>query len=40
MVGLALRFTALAAARPGNIQEAEWTEFDLDAALWTISAEK
>jgi integrase len=39
VVGYAVRFTALTAARPGNIADAEWTEFD-DAGLWTVSAEK
>jgi len=39
IVGFAVRFTALTAARPGNIADAEWTEFD-DAGLWTVSAEK
>ncbi|OGQ52089.1 MAG: integrase [Deltaproteobacteria bacterium RIFCSPLOWO2_02_FULL_53_8] len=28
------------ASRPGNIREAEWAEFDLDAALWTIPGPK
>ena len=28
------------ASRPGNIREAEWTEFDLDAGLWTIPGPK
>jgi len=39
VVGFGLRFTALTAARPGNISDAEWTEFN-DAGLWTVSAEK
>jgi hypothetical protein len=34
-----VRFTALTAAHPGNIADAEWTEFN-DAGLWTVSADK
>ncbi len=26
--------------RPGELRRAEWSEFDLDAAIWTIPAEK
>ena len=26
--------------RPGELRHADWSEFDLDAALWTIPAEK
>jgi integrase len=32
--------TILTASRPGMVRYAEWTEVDLDGALWTISAEK
>jgi integrase len=39
IVGLAVRFTSLTAARPGNIADAEWTEFN-NVGLWTVSAEK
>lgn len=39
IVGIAVRFTSLTASRPGNIADAEWTEFN-DAGLWTVSAEK
>jgi integrase len=39
IVGLAVRFASLTASRPGNIVDAEWTEFN-DAGLWTVSAEK
>ena len=34
----ALRFTILAAARTAETTGAPWSEFDLDAALWTIPA--
>jgi integrase len=40
LVGYAVRFISLTAARPGEIGNAEWTEFDFDAALWKISAAK
>lgn len=36
----ALRFTILTAARTGEATGAAWTEFDLDAGLWTIPAER
>ncbi|CAB3668096.1 tyrosine-type recombinase/integrase [Paraburkholderia rhynchosiae] len=32
--------TIWTASRPGMVRYAEWTEVDLDGALWTISAEK
>jgi integrase len=38
VVRCALRFTALTFARPGEIRRAEWTEIDLDEALWRIPA--
>lgn len=34
----ALRFTILTAARTGEVTGAEWSEFDMDAGLWTIPA--
>jgi integrase len=37
---LALRFSALTFARPGEIRHAEWTEIDWDKELWRIPAEK
>ena len=40
LVGHALRFISLTAVRPGEIATAEWSDFDLDIARWTISAEK
>lgn len=36
----ALRFTILTAARTGETIGATWAEFDLDAGLWTIPAER
>jgi integrase len=35
----ALEFQILTASRPGNAIAARWTEFDLNAAVWTISGE-
>ena len=40
MGALALRFTILAAARSGETRGATWEEFDLDAGLWTIPADR
>lgn len=37
---LALRAVILTAARSGEVRGATWGEFDLDAALWTIPAER
>lgn len=36
----ALELLALTFVRPGELRAAEWTEFDLSAAVWTIPAEK
>ena len=36
----ALRLLMLTATRPGEMQGARWSEFDLDAALWIIPAER
>jgi integrase len=36
----ALLLSALTFQRPHNIREAEWQEFDLDRALWTIPSAK
>lgn len=36
----ALQFSALTFGRPGEVRAAEWTEIDLDAGVWSISAEK
>ena len=35
---LGLELVALTATRPGEVRFADWSEFDLDAALWTIPA--
>ena len=35
-----LRLLMLTATRPGEIRGARWAEFDLDAALWIIPAER
>lgn len=40
MGAMALRAAILTAARSGEVRAATWSEFDLDAALWTISAER
>lgn len=34
----ALKLMALLYPRPGELRQARWTEFDLDAAVWTIPA--
>ncbi|MDO9521500.1 MAG: tyrosine-type recombinase/integrase [Pseudohongiella sp.] len=39
-VRLALRLLMLTAVRPSELREAQWTEFDLEAGLWTIPAER
>lgn len=36
IVALALRLLTLSTARPGEVQKAHWSEFDLDAAQWSI----
>lgn len=36
----ALRLAPLVFVRPGELRNAEWTEFDLDAAEWNLPAEK
>lgn len=36
----ALRMVILTAARPGEVRGARWAEFDLEAALWVIPAER
>ena len=38
VVRAALRFMALVFQRPGEVRQAEWTEFDLDASTWRIPA--
>lgn len=37
---LALQFTLLTACRSGETRGAQWAEFDLDAATWTIPASR
>jgi integrase len=36
----ALRLAAYVFVRPGELRHAEWKEFDLEAAVWSIPAEK
>jgi len=36
----ALRLAPLLFVRPGELRQAEWAEFDLDAGLWNLPAEK
>lgn len=36
----ALRFAILTAARTGEVTGAQWGEFDLDAKLWTVPADR
>lgn len=36
----ALRFTILTAARSGEVRLATWAEIDMEAGIWTISAER
>ena len=40
IASLALEFTILTAARSGEVLGARWDEFDLDRAVWTISASR
>ncbi len=40
VVKCALQLAAMFFVRPGELRNAEWTEFDLDAGLWSIPAEK
>lgn len=37
---VALELMTLTFVRPGELRSAEWTEFDLDKAVWAIPAEK
>lgn len=37
---IALKFAANVFVRPGELRHARWNEFNLDAAVWTIPAEK
>jgi len=38
MAALALEFLILTAARSGEVREARWSEFDLEAKVWTVPA--
>jgi integrase len=40
MATRALEFLAMTAARSGEVRGAKWAEIDLDAALWTIPADR
>src|SRR5690606_14226181 len=40
MGALALRVAILTAARSGEVRGATWNELDLDAAVWTVPAER
>lgn len=40
VVRCALRLAPLVFVRPGELRKAEWSEFDLDAAVWRIPAAK
>ncbi len=40
MVRCALRLAPLVFVRPGELRKAEWSEFDLDGAIWRIPAER
>ncbi|WP_081691509.1 tyrosine-type recombinase/integrase [Cucumibacter marinus] len=40
MSSIALEFLILTAARSGEVRGAEWAEFDLDQAVWTIPANR
>lgn len=37
---LAIRLLLLTGVRPGELRHAEWREFDLDTALWTVPADR
>jgi integrase len=36
----ALKLMALLFPRPGELRASQWSEFDLEAAVWTIPAER
>ena len=40
VAALAVRFAILTAARSGEVRGARWSEIDLDAAVWTVPAER
>ncbi|MCR9149818.1 MAG: tyrosine-type recombinase/integrase [Rhodobacteraceae bacterium] len=37
---IGLQLLALLAPRPGELRQAKWEEFDLEAAIWTVPAER
>ena len=37
---IGLELLALLATRPGELRHAEWSEFDIDAKVWTIPADR
>jgi integrase len=40
LVRAALQLMPLVMLRPGELRHAQWTEFDLDAALWTVPSDR
>jgi integrase len=40
IVKCALQLSSMFFVRPGELRNAEWSEFDLDAGIWSIPAEK
>ena len=40
LVGSALQLMAFLYPRPGELRQADWSEFDLKNATWTIPAER
>jgi integrase len=40
VVRSALQFIAYTFPRPGELRKAQWTEFDFEAAMWTIPADR
>lgn len=40
LIALAVEFTLLTAARSAEVREMEWSEIDLEEALWTVPAER
>ena len=40
LAALALELAVLTATRTSEVLNAKWAEFDLDAGLWTIPAER
>lgn len=39
-ISIGLQLLMLLAVRPGELRQARWEEFDLEAGLWTIAADK